>query len=60
MGLDPIDWANKSFAISASPAVQYCVGTDTGCWYVVRERLVAAGVRLGDLLSRALGELQAN
>ncbi len=29
----PIDWANESFAISVSPEVQYCVGTDTGCWY---------------------------
>ena len=29
----PIEWANESFAISVSPEVQYCVGTDTGCWY---------------------------
>jgi len=29
----PIDWANESFAISTSPAVAYCVGTDAGCWY---------------------------
>jgi hypothetical protein len=29
----PIEWANESFAISGSPGLQYCVGTDTGCWY---------------------------
>lgn len=79
----PIDWANESFAISISPAVRYCVRTDTGCWYeadnerldpgepekvvvdrsyieintpTVRDRLVKAGVRLGDLLNRALGD----
>ena len=32
-GSSPIEWANESFAISVSPAVQYCVGTDRGCWY---------------------------
>jgi S1/P1 Nuclease len=32
-GSTPIDWANESFAISTSPEVQYCVGTDNGCWY---------------------------
>ena len=32
-GSSPIDWANESFAISTSPEVQYCVGTETGCWH---------------------------
>ena len=29
----PINWANESFAITFSPEVQYCVGTEVGCWY---------------------------
>jgi hypothetical protein len=80
----PIDWANESFTFLVSPAVRYCVRTDTGCWYIadsdrlepgepqkavvvdrsyieintptVRDRLVEAGVRLGGLLNRALGD----
>jgi hypothetical protein len=32
-GLDPDGLANGSFAISASPEVHDCVGTETGCWY---------------------------
>ena len=28
----PTDWPNESFAISTSLGVQYCVGTDAGCW----------------------------
>jgi hypothetical protein len=36
----PIEWANESFAISVSPALQYCVRTDSGCWYAAgSERL---------------------
>ena len=43
-GSSPIDWANESFAISISPEVQYCVGTDTGCWYGGARRFGAADV----------------
>jgi hypothetical protein len=36
----PIDWANESFAISISPELRYCVGTEAGCWYdTANERL---------------------
>jgi len=83
-GSSPIDWANESFVISVSPEVEYCVGSEKGCWYsagnerldpgeperivvvdqryietngpTVGDRLVKAGVRLGGLLNRALGE----
>jgi nuclease S1 len=35
-----IDWPNESFAIATSPAVGYCVRTNTRCWYDRdRERL---------------------
>jgi hypothetical protein len=39
----PIDWANESFAISTSPAVRYCVGTENGCWYDAGNGLLDEG-----------------
>jgi hypothetical protein len=78
------EWANESFMITTAETVQYCVKTETGCWYeednealdldeekkvvtvdeaymdahlpTITQRLTQAGIRLGHLLNKALGE----
>jgi nuclease S1 len=56
----PIDWANESFTITTSPAVSYCVQTNTGCWYDRdRERLEAGQPEKTVLVDAAYMEVNA-